>query len=146
MLIDEIKKANIQAMKDRDSTKRGALSILITKYNNVAIEKKSKGQDATDADLLAIIQKTLKELEDEMTGYKQVGNQARVLDIMLQIKALTDYLPKQLTEDEIRAEIDKLADKSIPSVMKHFKANYAGQVDMSVVSRIVRGAQYVRRN
>ena len=140
MLIDEIKKANIQAMKDRDSTKRGALSILIAKYNNVAIEKKSKGQDATDADMLAIIQKTLKELEDEMAGYKQVGNQARILDITLQIKALTDYLPKQLTEAEIKAEIDKLADKSISSVMKHFKATFAGQVDMSLVSKIARGA------
>ena len=42
-------------------------------------------------------------------------------------------------EHVIDSIIDKLEDKSIPAVMKHFKANYAGQVDMSVVSKIARG-------
>ena len=138
MLIDEIKKANIQAMKDRDSAKRSAFSVLITKYNNLAIEKKAKGQEATDADMISVIQKTLKELEEERAGYKQVGNQAKVLDVALQIKTLAGYLPKQLSEDEIRAEINKLEDKSIPSIMKHFKANFAGRVDMSLVNKIAR--------
>ena len=40
--------------------------------------------------------------------------------------------------DEIREEINKLEDKSIPSVMKHFKTNFAGKVDMSLVNRIAR--------
>jgi len=139
MLIDEIKKANIQAMKDRDQSKRSAYSVLITKYNNLAIELKAKGQEISDKDLLGLIQKTLKELDDERAGYKQVGNQTKVLDIARQIAAIASYLPKQLTEDEIKTIIDKLEDKSIPSVMKHFKANYAGQVDMSLVSKIARG-------
>ena len=102
MLIDEIKKANIQAMKDRDQAKRSAYSILITKYNNLAIELKAKGQEIKDSDLLSLIQKTLKELEDERADYKKVGNQAKVMNIALQIKALVDYLPKQLSEEEIR--------------------------------------------
>ena len=139
MLIDEIKKANIQAMKDRDQSKRSAYSVLITKYNNLAIELKAKGQEISDKDLLGLIQKTLKELDDERAGYKQVGNQTKVLDIARQIAAIASYLPKQLTEDEIKAIIDKLEDKSVPSVMKHFKSNYAGQVDMSLVSKIARG-------
>ena len=42
------------------------------------------------------------------------------------------------SEDEIRAIINTLEDKSIPSVMKHFKANYQGQVDNSLVSKIAR--------
>ena len=44
-----------------------------------------------------------------------------------------------MSEDEIKAEINKLEDKSIPSVMKHFKANFAGKVDMSLVNKIARG-------
>ena len=39
-----------------------------------------------------------------------------------------------LSNDEIDAIIASLADKSIPSIMKHFKINYAGKVDMSAVS------------
>ena len=41
-----------------------------------------------------------------------------------------------LSRDEIKAEINKLADKSIPVVMKHFKANFNGQVDMRLVQEV----------
>lgn len=140
MLIDELKKANIQAMKDRDSNARAILSIVINKYTTASIEAKAAGKELADADLLAIIQKTLKELQDEGEGYWKTGNAEKYDDITHQKRVISAYLPKQLTEAEIRAEIAKLEDKSIPSVMKHFKTNYAGSVDMSVVSRIARGA------
>ena len=140
MLIDEIKKANIQAMKDRDSDARAILSIVINKYTIANIEAKAAGKELTDADMLAIIQKTLKELQDEGDGYWKTGNAEKYDAITHQKRVINAYLPKQLTEAEIKAEIDKLEDKSIPSIMKHFKANFAGQVDMSVVSRIARGA------
>ena len=140
MLIDEIKKANIQAMKDRDSDARAILSIVINKYTTANIEAKAAGKELTDADMLAIIQKTIKELNDEGDGYWKTGNAEKYDAINHQKRVINAYLPKQLTEAEIKAEIDKLEDKSIPSIMKYFKANFAGQVDMSVVSRIARGA------
>ena len=43
-----------------------------------------------------------------------------------------------MSEEEIREVISSLEDKSIPSVMKHFKANYAGKCDMKTVSEIAR--------
>ena len=140
MLIDEIKKANIQAMKDRDADARAILSIVINKYTTANIEAKAAGKEFTDADMLAIIQKTLKELQDEGEGYWKTGNAEKYDAITHQKRVINAYLPKQLTEAEIKAEIEKLEDKSIPSVMKYFKTNFAGQVDMSVVSRIARGA------
>ena len=44
-----------------------------------------------------------------------------------------------LSEEEIKNIIANLEDKSIPSIMKHFKAEYAGKVDMSMVNKIARG-------
>ena len=44
-----------------------------------------------------------------------------------------------MSEEEIRKVIDSLEDKSIPAVMKHFKMNYDGKADMSLVSKIARG-------
>lgn len=140
MLIDEIKKANIEAMKNKDSNARAILSIVINKYMTANIEAKAAGKELTDADMLAIIQKTLKELQDEGDGYWKTGNADKYDAITHQKRVINAYLPKQLTEAEIKAEIDKLEDKSVPSIMKHFKANFAGQVDMSVVSRLARGA------
>ena len=41
-------------------------------------------------------------------------------------------------DEEIRKIINSLEDKSVPNVMKHFKTNYAGQVDMSLVNSVLR--------
>ena len=43
-----------------------------------------------------------------------------------------------LSEEEIKAIIDAMEDKSIPSVMKHFKANYAGKVEMKLVQETLK--------
>ena len=48
------------------------------------------------------------------------------------------FLPKMLTEEEIKKIIDSLEDKSMPNIMKYFKTNYAGKCDMSIVSRLAR--------
>ena len=138
MLIDELRAANIAAMKARDNDARAALSIVLTRYKLQEVELRSQGKEIGDAECLAIIQKVIKELGDEKAGYQQVNNAERVASIERQEAVLKGYLPKQLTEEEIRAEIAKLEDKSMPSIMKHFKMNFAGKVDMSLVSSIAR--------
>ena len=138
MLIDEIKSANIEAMKARDNTSRAVLSIVLTKYKLQEVELKSQGKEIGDAELLSIIQKVIKELEDERAGYLKVNNQERADNVSKQMEVISSYLPKQLSEEEIKKIIGSLEDKSVPSVMKHFKMNYAGQVDMSLVNRVLR--------
>lgn len=139
MLLDDLKKQNLQAMKDHDADKRAILSVVISKAQVQQVEARASGKDFGDNDVLSIIQKVLKELNDEKAGYQQVGNLARVESIARQENVIKEYLPKQLSEEEIREEIAKLEDKSLPSVMKHFKINFAGRVDMALVSKIARG-------
>ena len=138
MLIDDIKKASVEAMKARDSIAKGIYSIIVNKYMLLNIEKKEKGEQATDNDMISIISKTLKELADEKESYLKVNNQEKVNAIVHQEELISKYLPKMLSEDEIRKEIDSLEDKSIPSIMKHFKANFQGKVDMSLVNKIAK--------
>ena len=138
MLIDELKKANIEAMKARDTDARAALSVVLTRYKLQEVEAKAQGKEIGDNECLSLIQKVLKELGDEKEGYLKVNNAERVASITKQEETLKGYLPRQLNEDEIRREIAKLEDKSMPSIMKHFKANFAGKVDMSLVSSIAR--------
>ena len=138
MLIDEIKKANVEAMKARDNTAKGIYSIIMNKYMLLSIEKKQKGEEATDVDLITIISKTLKELTEEKESYSKVNNLEKVNAIAQQEELISKYLPKMLTEEEIRKEISTLDDKSLPNVMKHFKTNFQGKVDMGLVSKIAR--------
>lgn len=139
MLIDEIKKDNVQAMKDHDSVARAIFGVVMNKVLLNSIELKKDGKEQADSDVVQIIQKTIKELKEERENYIKVKNETEAGNIAKQIDIISKYLPKMMTEDEIKSVINSLEDKSIPSVMKHFKANYAGKVDMSLVSKIARG-------
>ena len=139
MLIDELSKANIEALKARDQVARAIYSVILSKYKALDIELKSQGKEATDQDMVKLISKTIKELDEEKEAYAKAGRSEEVLNITIQKSLIEKYLPKLMSEEEIRNIISTLDDKSIPSVMKHFKANYDGQVDMSLVSKIARG-------
>ena len=138
MIIDEIKKANMQAMKDRNVQARAIYGVVMNKAMLNKIEKKEKGLEQTDADLVAILQKTIKELDEEKENYIKAGNSEQAQNIEMQKNLISIYLPKMMSEDEIRSVIGALEDKSIPSIMKHFKANFNGKVDMGVVNKIAR--------
>ncbi len=141
MLIETLKKANMDALRNKDTDARAALSVVINKFNLFAIEQKAVGKETTDADVIAVLSKVIKELADEKEGYVKVGNAARVESINRQDATLKSFLPQMMSEEEIRKEILSLADKSIPSVMKHFKANFAGKADMGVVNKVARTLQ-----
>ena len=104
-----------------------------------SIELKKDGKEFSDQDMIKILQKTIKELDEERENYIKVGNQTEADNIRHQSELISIYLPQMMSEDEIRGEIEKLSDRSIPSVMRHFKENFAGKVDMSIVSKIARG-------
>ena len=137
MLIEQIRKANIEAMKAHDVDRRAAFSLVISAYQTLASSGKG---EPSDADVVRIIQKFSKELDEEAKGYQMAGRQESYEATLRQKQAIAEFLPKMLSEEEIRAIIASLDDKSIPAVMKHFKANYDGQCDMGLVSRIARNA------
>ena len=139
MLLDDLKKANIDAMKAKDKDARSVISVVLTKCQLLQVEAKANGKDFNDPQVLEVIQKVLKELSDEKEGYRKVNNTERVESINHQEEVIKAYLPHQLSKEEIIEEINKLEDKSMPAIMKHFKMNFAGKVDMSLVSQIVRG-------
>lgn len=138
MLINELEAANVAALKARDQVSRAVLSVVINRYRMQAIELKASGKEIGDAELTKIIVKVIKELDEEKEGNLKTGRLEEVRNIDLQKAVIEKYLPKMLSEEKIREIIASLEDKSMPSVMKYFKANYDGQVDMSVVSRIAR--------
>ena len=136
MLIDEIKKANVEAMKRHDAAAKGAYSLIIARYQ--ALLTSGSGKEITDSDVVHILQKFSKELDEEMQGYLAAGRKEQADTIAAQKEAVALYLPKMLSEEEVRAIISSLDDKSIPSVMKYFKANYEGKADMGMVNKILR--------
>lgn len=139
MLIDEIKKANIQALKDKDKALRAGFSVVINKYMLLQVNDRAAGTETTDEKVIAILQKTVKELKDEEQMYLNGGNIERATDAKRQIEAISSFIPAMMGEDEIRKIIEGLEDRSMKAVMSYFKENYSGRVDMALVSKIARG-------
>ena len=138
MLLDQLKKASIEALKNHDTNARSVLSLLLNKVKNAEIEKRAKGQELVDADVVSVLQKTKKELEEERLAFSNAGRTETVEVLTYQIAFVDKYLPKMMSENEIKAEIAKLDDKSIPNVMKHFKANFQGKCDMRQVQQVLK--------
>lgn len=138
MLYDTIKKENLEAMKRRDGIARAIYSVLLSKLDLLKIMKREKNEELTDADCVSVIQKTLKELDDEKQNYAKVNNAEKVSSIEKQIEYAKEFLPSMLSEKEIMDIITSLEDKTIPNVMKHFKNNYAGKCDMGLVSKLAK--------
>lgn len=138
MLFDTLKKENMMAMKEKNAIKRGILPVVINKCMLAGIELKAQGKELADEDVLAIISKTMKELQDEADTFKSAGREEKFNELMAQKEYISTFLPKQLTREEIVDIINSMEDKSIPSVMKHFKANYNGKCDMKLVNEVAK--------
>ena len=138
MILEDIKKANIEALKAKNSNARAVYGVVMTKAMLETVKKREKNEELTDADMVAILQKTIKELSDEQESFRKVGNTSQADLIEEQKNAISKFLPQMMSEEEIEKVISSLKDKSIPSVMKHFKQNYAGKVDMFKVSSVLK--------
>lgn len=136
MLIDELKKAQMEALKTKDTLKRSVLQIVTGKVKLAEIEKRTKNEPITDDDVLLVINKVIKELDEEILAFKNANRTEKVEELTLQKQILEAYLPAKLTEEEIKEIINSLEDKSMPNIMKHFKLNYLGKCDMKLVNKL----------
>jgi len=137
MLIDDIKKANVEAMKAHGAAGHSVYSLVLAGY--LGLKTNGSGKEVTDADVLAIVTALDKQLDEEKESFEKAGRAESVKELVAQKAALQKFVPALMSEEEIKKIIAALPDKSVPAVMKHFKANFAGQADLSLVSKIARG-------
>lgn len=140
MNIDFFKKEKVAKMKEKNKDAVSALNVVINKIMLASIEKRAKGEEMSEGDVLSILQKTEKELIEEKTGYEKAGANYvdNVKSLENQISTVKSYLPQMMSKEEIKQVILSLEDKSVPSVMRYFKANYNGKCDMKEVNEVLR--------
>lgn len=137
----ELKKAKMMALKNHDENAQTVLGLVIASYQKNQIEKQAKGQEMTDADMVSILNKTVKELSDEKAMFENAGRLEAADNDAKQIEIIKSYLPKMMDEAEITAVIEGLEDKSIKNIMTKFKTEYAGKADMALVSSLAKKYQ-----
>ena len=126
----------IQARKEKNEVNKSILSLVYSALKNRAIELRV--EELVDQEVISVIKKIAKQLDEEIESNVKVGRMEKANELTYQKNLIQAYLPKQLSEDEIKNILNTLEDKSIPSVMKYFKTNYNGLVDMSLVNKLAR--------
>ncbi len=139
-LIERLRADRIQALKDRDALKKGILSLVVS--NSQLAAKESGDDNPTDAQVVTAIKKLKKGNQDLLE--KVPDNE----DAKKEIEILDSYLPKQLSEEELREVITNCiktfpdgmeeGPRAIGAVMSYLKDNYAGRYDGKAASSIAK--------
>lgn len=137
MIYNKIKTDMMQALKEKRLADKETLGFLFSQLKNKAIELRVN--ELEDKDSFQVIQKFIKSLKEEKESYEKAGRLNALESFDNQINLVESYLPKQLNEDEIKNIISNLDNKDIPNIMKYFKTNYNGEVDMKLVNQLAKG-------
>lgn len=131
LIIDSLKIQQLQARKNRDSATALTLSTVIGEIETLA--KSGKGE-MNDAVVTTVIKKFLKNIDETL---KLVPSE----HLEHEKKLLESFLPRQITEAELDAVIDKLiaeGNTNIGDAMKALKNQHAGTYDGAVASRLLK--------
>ncbi|OGE82746.1 MAG: hypothetical protein A3B10_01825 [Candidatus Doudnabacteria bacterium RIFCSPLOWO2_01_FULL_44_21] len=141
MLQKQIDEDLKNAQKEKNEVKVSSLRNLKAAIKNAEIAKKG---ELTEADLIKVVAKKVKQHKDSIESFKQ-GNRTDLVDLEeQQMQVLQAYLPKAMSEEEVAlivaSTISKLAatPADFGKVMKEVINQTGGGVDGSVVSRLVK--------
>lgn len=134
----------VHAMKNKDVSKVSALRSIKTAIMETKTAANGK-KELEDVDIVKIIQKLVKQRNESAEIYEQNERPELAKNERMELDVLNEYLPKMLTEQEIEdvvikviADLNASSMKDMGKVMGYINKTYAGQVDGSVVSRVVK--------
>ncbi len=131
-----IKADALQARKQRDAATATSLTTLIGELETFS---KNAGREPTDADVVAFVQKTLKNVDEVLRLASQESSS--YLTAVDERKLFEKYLPKQLTADELANIIDSYVEagmNTVGDVMRLLKTNHNGEYDGAVASALLK--------
>jgi uncharacterized protein YqeY len=144
-----INQAMKAAMKSGDKKRLGTLRLMLAAIKDRELgigagAEKSTG-DITDSDILAILQKMVKQRRDSVATYRQVERADLVEQELAEIAVIEEFMPQQLDEattaaavDEAIAETGATSLKDMGKVMAALKTKYTGQMDFAKASGLVK--------
>ena len=146
MIRDDIKAAQIAAMKARDTTTVNATRLIQAAIKNRDIELRTASATPDD-DLVVteVLQKMIKQRRESIELYEKGGRQELADAEKAEVEVIERFLPQQMSEADATLAIDAIATelgatsvKDMGRVMAALKERHAGQLDMSKASALVK--------
>ena len=141
-LLDTINQDLKTAMISKEVVARDTIRMLLSEIKKYEIDER---EEATDPIILALINKNVKQRRDSIEQFKNGGRADLVTKEEEQLNVILQYLPQQLSVDEIKAivqqgidEISAQTMQDMGKLMALLKPQLEGKADMSVVSAAVK--------
>ena len=146
MLRDDINNALKDAMKARDERRVSTLRLINSSLKNADIEARGQNKGPLgDDELLALLAKMIKQRQESIELYEKGGRAELAQQERDEIAIIAAYLPKQMSDAEVRTAIAQAIAESGASSMKDMgkviaalKGRYAGRMDFGKVSPLVK--------
>jgi len=131
------------ALKNKDTFK---LSVLRMLKSSLQLEQIAKKHELEDSEVAAVLKKQVKVRKDSLEEYKKYNKLDLVESLEKEIAILAEYLPAEMSEEEITkiindvfAEVNPTGMKDMGMIMKSVNEKLAnGNADMSLVSKLVK--------
>ena len=131
-------------MLEKRVLERDTLRMLLAEIKRYQIDEKT---EATDAVVLTIINKMVKQRKDSIEQFTKGGRDDWASKEKDQLEVIKQYLPEQLSEDKIREIVEAAVNSTQASsmqdmgkVMSAIKSELQGKADMGLVSQIVKSS------
>ena len=135
-----------QALKAKDKSKYPTLRLVVSAIKDAEIAARTKGQkEISDSDIMAILKKMIKQRNESCEVYKKAGRNELLENETKEIEVISNFLPKQLSEEETKKLCQEAVKSSGASSMKDMgkvmgilKSKHADKLDFSKVSSIIK--------
>ncbi|HEY7765417.1 MAG TPA: GatB/YqeY domain-containing protein [Aestuariivirgaceae bacterium] len=146
-LREQINQALKEAMKSGDKLKVSALRLMNAAIKERDIQNRTAGPDAgvSDQQILEVFAKMVKQRQESLATYEQAGREDLAAQERGEIEIIQSFMPQQLSDEEMRAEIAKIIAetgaqgvKDMGKVMGALKQRHAGRMDFAKAGGIVK--------
>lgn len=137
-LLEDLK----QSMKEKNTNRKNVVQMVRAGILQV---EKDKGIQLEDAQVLEIIAKELKKRKDSLADFEKANREDLINQVNEEISVLEEYLPKQLSDEELESKIQEIITKvgattikDLGMVMKEAKTEIGAQADDKRINEVVR--------
>jgi uncharacterized protein YqeY len=135
-----------EAMKAGEKGRVSTIRLITSALKDKDIEARGLGKPETTPDeILALLQKMIKQRQESIAIYDANGRPELAEGERAEVAVISDYLPKQMEEEEVKAAIEEViaetgasSVKDMGKVIGALRGAYAGQMDFAKVSPLVK--------
>ena len=142
MLKEKLMEDLKSAMKNKEEVRKNTIQMV--RAGILQIEK-DKGIQVEDDKILEIIAKEVKTKKDALKDFEKANRQDLIDQTNEEIEVLQKYLPKQLSKEEIKAELEQIISKlgattmkDMGAIMKEAKAKMGASADGKTINEVVK--------